>query len=385
MHDVVVIGGGPAGLYVARGLAVRGLDVVLLEEHPRFGEPLHCTGILAREAFPEFGLSSDCILNELATARFVSPSGHDVTHTTRTVEAVVIDRARFDARLADDAERAGARLMCSARAVRVNRSASGVEVVASCGTFRARSCVLASGGRYGLHRPLGLGVPSLLLHTAQREVPAMRPGDVEVHFGHQIAPRGFAWVVPVWRNGRSYARVGVMAERAAPHYFRRMLDRVASRWGIEPVLDAPPRQKILPLARIERTFGDRLIVVGDAAGLVKPTTGGGIYYSLLSAAIGAEVLGDALRHGDVSAEALGEYEQRWRARIETELDTQLSFRRLVQGMTDPDIEGLFDLARADGVMPIVRRTGSFNRHRKLIVALLQHPPARQLLFRSFVS
>jgi len=57
---------------------------------------------------------------------------------------------------------------------------------------------------------------------------------------------------------------------------------------------------------------------------------------------------------------------------------------LAQRMPDEDIEGLFELARTDGVMPIIRRTASFNRHRKLIVALLSHPPARQMFFRSFL-
>jgi flavin-dependent dehydrogenase len=244
---------------------------------------------------------------------------------------------------------------------------------------------LACGGRYGLHRALGLGLPSLYLHTAQREVPASRPGDVEVHFGRTIAPHGFAWAVPVWRQGRPHARIGVMADNDAPAHFARLLDRVAGRWGIDAAAVPRPRQKILPLARIARTYDERLIVVGDAAGLVKPTTGGGIYYSLLSGAIGADVLADALRGEDLSAARLAEYERRWLDRLESELDTQLSFRQLVQGMPDHDIEGLFDLARTDGVLPIVKRTASFNRHRKLIVALLMHPPARQILFRSLVS
>jgi hypothetical protein len=70
--------------------------------------------------------------------------------------------------------------------------------------------------------------------------------------------------------------------------------------------------------------------------------------------------------------------------LEDELDTQLTFRTLAQQMPDEDIEGLFELARTDGVMPIVRRTATFNRHRQLIVALLKHPPARQIFFRSFL-
>jgi flavin-dependent dehydrogenase len=176
-----------------------------------------------------------------------------------------------------------------------------------------------------------------------------------------------------------------MAEAQAPTYFTRMVDRVASRWGVERPVSGSPRLKILPLSRISRTYGDRFIAVGDAAGLVKPTTGGGIYYSLVSASIGASVLASALHEGDVSPVRLSDYERRWRARLETELDTQLSFRLLAQRMPDEDIEALFTLARTDGVMPIVRRTASFNRHRKLIVALLKHGPARQMFLRSVMG
>ena len=386
MYDGVVIGAGPAGLQVARQLATRGLRVAVLEEHQIVGDPVHCTGVLAREAFDEFRLSTASILNELTTARFFSPSGQDIVYRTRVVEAVVVDRALFDGSLADEAVRAGAELIRGARVNRITATADGVTIqTAGQPLLHARSCVLACGGRYALHRQLGLGVPSLLLHTAQRELPASTPGDVEVHFGSEVAPRGFAWVVPVQRGGRSFARIGVMAEADAPTYFMRVVDRVAERWGMELPLAGPPRLKILPLSRISRTYGDRFIAVGDAAGLVKPTTGGGIYYSLVSASIGASVLGAALQDGDLSATRLSEYERRWRARLENELDTQLSFRLLAQRMPDEDIEGLFTLARTDGVMPIVRRTASFNRHRKLIVALLKHAPARQMFFRSVMG
>jgi geranylgeranyl reductase family protein len=386
MYDAIVIGAGPAGLQAARQLATRKFRVAVLEEHQIVGDPVHCTGVLAREAFDEFSLSSDAILNELTTARFISPSGQEIVHRTRVVEAVVVDRAAFDQRLADDAVRAGAELVRGARVTAVSGDEDGVSIeVAGQTPLRSRSCVLACGGRYALHRQLGLGVPALLLHTAQRELPSRTPGDVEVHFGSEIAPRGFAWVVPVRRGGESFARVGVMAEADAPKYFDRMLARVASRWGVDAESAGVPRQKILPLSRISRTYGDRFIVIGDAAGLVKPTTGGGIYYSLVSASLGASVLGKALQDGDVSAARLSEYERRWRARLETELDTQLSFRRLAQRMPDEDIEGLFTLARTDGVMPIVRRTASFNRHRELIVALLRHAPARQMFFRSVMG
>lgn len=384
MHDVVIVGAGPGGLLAAQHLARHGLDVIVVEEHQAVGHPVHCTGILAREAFDEFDLSRDTILNELSSARFFSPSGCEVFYRSGPVEAVVVDRALFDARLAEQAQRAGARLTRGARATAVRIGADSVSVdVAGQRPVQARAGVLACGGKYAFHRQLGLGLPSLFLHTAQCELPAARPKDVELHFGGDIAPKGFAWAVPVWRNDRPYARVGVMCKADAPCYFRRMVDRLRLAWGIQAE-DCRPHQKILPLTAIHRTYADRLLVVGDAAGLVKPTTGGGIYYSLLSARLAADVLEAALARDDLSKSALAEYERLWRARLGAELNAQLSLRMLAQRMSDGDIENLFELARTDGVMPIVRRTASFNRHRKLILALFKHPPARQILFRSFV-
>jgi flavin-dependent dehydrogenase len=242
-------------------------------------------------------------------------------------------------------------------------------------------CILACGANYALHRHVGFEAPRLLLHTAQLEVPASRPGDVELHFGGDIAPKGFGWVVPVRRPAGSCARIGVMCGADAPLYFQRIAARAAPRWGIAVTDLGRPRQKILPLAPISRTYGDRLLAIGDAAGLVKPTTGGGIYFSLVSAALAAETLADALSSNDLSAGRLGVYEQRWRERLSGELQAQTRLRMLAHRMTDADIEQLFNLARTDGVLPIVRRTASFNRHRKLILALLKHPPVRKLLLQ----
>src|SRR5262245_36556265 len=110
MHDVAIIGGGPGGLYAAQRLAGRGFDVAVFEEHPTPGEPVHCTGVLAAEAFDEFGIARDSILNALSTAEFFGPSGKSVEYTTPEPEAVVVDRRMFDAGLCARAEAAGARI-----------------------------------------------------------------------------------------------------------------------------------------------------------------------------------------------------------------------------------------------------------------------------------
>ncbi|MFN7983287.1 MAG: NAD(P)/FAD-dependent oxidoreductase [Vicinamibacterales bacterium] len=390
MHDVLVIGGGPGGLYTAALLARQGFDAVVLEEHGTPGEPVHCTGVLAVEAFDEFGLSRASILNTLSTARFTSPSGLCISYTTPATEALVVDRALFDQNLHSQAREAGATVRLGTRVVAVDVDSAGVTVKAGEQIFRARACVLACGANYALHRQLGLGMPAAYLRSAQLEMRAEQTSDVEVYFGHEVAPQGFAWVVPVVRPESRYARVGLMCEQDPSGHFRRFVSqhRDALKLSIPEGVDSGevlPRQKMLPLAPLPRTYSDRVLAVGDAAGLVKATTGGGIYYSLVSAAIAANVLSGALRAGRLDSASLSCYQARWQHRLGPELDAQLSLRELAERMDDAAIDALFDLAQTNGVMPIVRRTARFNQHRDLILSLLKHPPARRLLIKELVS
>jgi flavin-dependent dehydrogenase len=176
-----------------------------------------------------------------------------------------------------------------------------------------------------------------------------------------------------------------MCEGDATVFFRQFVERVAASWGVDAAAAGTPRRRLLPLSPLPRTFSSRLLVVGDAAGLVKPTTGGGIYYSLVSAMLAAETLQEALHADRLDADSLAVYQQRWRTRLGPEFQAQLALRMLAQRMSDDDIDALFDLALTDGVMPIVRRTAQFNRHRNLIVALFKHAPARKVLFRRMLD
>jgi flavin-dependent dehydrogenase len=176
-----------------------------------------------------------------------------------------------------------------------------------------------------------------------------------------------------------------MCEGDATDYCGRFLAKVADSWGIAGDREVEPRKKILPLAPIAKTFAERIVAIGDAAGLVKATTGGGIYYSVVSADAAAGVLADALRADDLSERSLARYEREWRKRLGSELEAQLTFRTHAQRLSDLEIEDIFDLVKTDGIIPLVRKTASFNRHRDLIVALLRHRQFRKILLSAAVG
>ena len=382
--DVLIVGGGPGGLFMAARLAERGVRTLVCEEHVRIGDPVHCTGVLSADSFARFDLPSTATLNQLTSVRFLSPGGIPVDYTTPAPLATVIDRPVFDRALADRARSAGAQLRLGARVTSLDIHKAGVRAHVGALQVQARMAVLACGASYKFQRRFGFGLPTSYLHTAQRELRARRPREVELHFGQDVAPGGFAWAVPVLRPEGACVRIGVMASRDVRMCYERMVDRVRDRWGVTGD-DVAPRVKILPLGAVGRTYGDRILAIGDAAGLVKPTTGGGIHYSIVSGALAADVVVAALADDRLDARRLSTYEEAWRTELAAEFEAQQELREVAASLSDEAIDSFFELALTDGIMPIVRATARFNEHRPLIRALFKHPPARRILFRAMIA
>src|SRR5262249_48367037 len=149
-RDVIVVGGGPAGLYAAWRMATAGHSVLVCEEHPDIGLPVHCTGVLSAATFDEFSAPRDAILNPLQSVRFVSPGGLQVRYTPPRAEAVVVDRVRFDRRLAEQAGAAGVEFSLGTRITALESTGRDVTVRGEGLAVRARLAMVATGASYML-------------------------------------------------------------------------------------------------------------------------------------------------------------------------------------------------------------------------------------------
>lgn len=369
--DVIVIGGGPSGLRAAERLAASGLTVRVLERKPAVGTGVLCTGIVGREVFDEYGLDRGSVLGEIRTVRLVSPLSTVLTYEHPRPFACVVDREKFDGALAAAAVAAGAEVACGSRVDDIAVEGDGVRLsVREADGSRSRQAaavaVLATGVDFGLQKKLGLGVPRDFLNGAQVERDTPEGGPTTLFFGRDVAPGAFAWSVP---SGPGRARVGLLTKADPKARLERLL---AASFG-EPADQpgrAPIRTKPVAQGLLSRTFAERVLAVGEAAGQTKTTTGGGISYGLAGADLAAAAVRECFDRMSFAAADLAAYERRWKALLRKEIVVGHTTRRMCARLSDGRVESIFHLAATDGIVPIIREKADFDWHSGLIFALL---------------
>lgn len=399
MFDVAVVGGGPTGCYAASLLGQRGLDVHVLEEHPVIGEPVNCSGVIGAEAFATLGLPNSLKLGEISCLTLVSPSKLEVNFSPQSPLAYIVDRAAFDRVIAEKTSTSGVTIHLGAAVVDLEVMNGCVELdvkenVNSQENIEVRNLkfgnghrkikagmvILAGGPHYKLQRKLGMGEPRHFLRTAQAEVEVQGIKETKVLMGSQIAPGSFGWIVPFRRGCGDFARIGVSSKISALPYLKALFEELRLQGHLRSS-HSPIKSWRIPISPLQRTFAERVLAVGDAAGQTKPTTGGGIFYGLLCAESIAQTAAVAFEKGDFSSNALRTYEKKWWKRLGKEIRIGTFFRRLAERLTDKEIDGLFRVALSDGILRAITHKARFDWHKDVIYFALRHPALGQIFLR----
>ena len=379
--DIIVIGCGVAGATAAETASALGSRVLLLEDHPHVGIPSHCSGHVGIRSMKRLGVRvpEKTIKNEIRGAVFHSPSGQILQLERRAPITWVLDRRAFDEHLSAKAEKAGAEIKLSHRALSMRRSESKqVEVRVSAGgtvrTYSARVLIDCEGVAPTLSTQ-GVGSQThraMWVNSAQVHVDQVRDLDhdmVQVYLGSAYAPGFFAWIIP-WRDGS--AKIGLATRQGNA---RLLLERFMTRHpDVSPKLEGVPSRDAsyhpIPLGGpVSRSFQPGILIAGDAAQQVKPTTGGGIVFSLICARAAGEVAHQAVRKADTSNAFLSAYERRWRREIGTDLSAMRQIRRMLFRLPDRHLDRMFSFARTLGAANVLDRADDIDMQGRALARL----------------
>lgn len=357
---IVIVGGGPAGLHAAEHIAAQGAECLVLEEHKEIGLPVQCAGLISRTGLEELGVfDRSYILNEVKGARFFSPNESFSVRRPQPV-AEVVSRTLFDQHLGERAEKKGAEIRTGCKVSRIQRQGGKWVLRANEEDVKADFLILACGCNRTLVEQTGLTPYKIedYMLTAQVEAKCEMDKDlVELYCGRQTAPGFFAWRIPTDET----VRIGLGTTQPPKPYF----DAFLKKFDCHPVSYSGG---LIPIrGPLEKTQGENVLLLGDTAGQVKPTTGGGIVPGLTCAKFAAQAA-CAAENGQAV-----EYEKLWRARLGGELSLGLMVHQVNEKLTDAQFDELFRMVKDEGLDKLVETYGHMDKPSSIVSVLKERP------------
>ena len=351
--DAAIVGAGPSGLLAATTISKKSYRVQVYEEHSAVGEPNHCAGLVSVEGLAKLGIKpiESFTQNTIYGGRVYAPNGEFIEIRDTKPRAHVIDRGEFDRHLAQCAQDSGVEIITSAKVEKLtgkNRYIVGLQTTV--GPVESRVVIDAegSGSRLIQHSLPGYkkprSTPGVNVEFSGVEVES---DIVELWFTEELAKGLFIWVIPL--SGGN-VRCGLATSEGNPVDNLRKF--VKKRFNLENINDIRGGSVVTGGPAVS-TVSDGLMVIGDAAGHVKPTTGGGVVLGGLCSGIAGSVAVKALEGEDCSKNMLRMYEAGWRGEYGSEFRSMLALRNLMNSISDSRFNRLFEAFRESGLQNIV--------------------------------
>ena len=384
-YDVIIVGAGQVGGRAATLLSQQGLKVLMLEEHKEIGRPFQCAGLVTPSAMDAVE-AYDTVLQEVDGALIHGPSGTLVpVGTEGTLRTYVVCRKRFDQFVVQQGMEAGATLWLDSIPLDAQPSDTGVDVVVRKeGEEQTLSCKLligADGAHSWTRRTFKMGRMKELMIGFQTEVVGYEGRDrwLEMYSGSAIAPGFFAWVIP---SGFGTHRIGLWSTadrldgRSIESCYQDLIDHPLWKDRFANISEIARYCGPVPSGMVKHPVKNRVMLLGDAAGMAKPTTGGGLGPGFHQIQCILEPLVEAIDANALSEANLKAItKQPWNA-MKKEQDRARALRNLlVSDCTDEVLDKHFMNFAHPDTLSLINAIGDIEKPVPLGMALLRQVPA----------
>jgi len=386
-YDVVVVGAGPIGGYLSKKMNEFGHSVLLIEEHNEVGRPFQCAGLINPESMERVGLEHS-ILTAIWGANIHSPSGNMVTIGDQTVARTFsVCRKIFDEAVVMQAISSGTDISLSTKptsaVVEENHVTVQLDGTNGSETIHCKLLCGADGAHSWVRKEFRMGSPMETMIGFQVEVTGYAGDDgmLDMYTGRGIAPGFFSWAIPTGETTRigTWTKAEMMNGLSSEEYLARLLSDSVLNSRFSNCLEVGRFCGSVPSGIVRQPLKERVALFGDAAGICKPTTGGGIGPGFKQVDILVPLLSTAMEKNNLGFNQMKRISRSLQEMRRNQRKKRALRDAFLSEMDDSELESIFSVWARPDVTQIINEFGDIDNPIPLGIKMLKEVPEFRML------